>query len=75
MRWAYVLGPLVLVLSLGGLFLIPRPGGAGPLDYDRASLSLLTCHAPTGAYIPIPSREDSSLAVSGQEGLWVRIER
>ncbi|MCC7090246.1 MAG: hypothetical protein IT295_13900, partial [Dehalococcoidia bacterium] len=55
MRWGHVLGPLTLIPLLGALFLLPLPnGGNDSLRFDRASLSLLTCHSAAGALIPIP---------------------
>lgn len=76
MRWGYVLGPLTVVPLLGALFLLPRPNGDDPLRYDRASLSLLTCHTPAGALINIPG-DDSTPPPSTTEsgGLWVRVEQ
>ncbi|MBE0610463.1 MAG: hypothetical protein IH609_13875 [Dehalococcoidia bacterium] len=55
MRWGYVLGPLTLVPLLGALFLLPRPNGDDPLRFDRASLSLLTCHSPAGGILALPA--------------------
>lgn len=76
MRWGYVLGPLTLVPLLGVLFLIPRPNGDDPLRFDRASLSLLTCHGPAGGIVTLPRDDDTPPASTSESaGLWVRVER
>ncbi len=76
MRWGHVLGPLTLIPLLGALFLLPLPnGGNDSLRFDRASLSLLTCHSAAGALIPIPGNDSAAAPPSRDDGLRVRVER
>lgn len=75
MRWGYFLGPLTLVPLLGVLFLLPRPGGSDPLRFDRASLSLLTCHSPGGAVVSLPRASPPAQPPPRDDGLRVRLER
>jgi hypothetical protein len=75
MRWGYVLGPLTLVPLLGALFLLPRPGDSDPLRFDRASLSLLTCHSPAGGVAAFPRDDPAASSPPRDDGLRVRVER
>lgn len=75
MRWGYVLGPLTLVPLLGALFFIPRPNGDDSLRFDRASLSLLTCHGPAGGIVALPGDDSAASSLAGAGGLRVRVER
>lgn len=75
MRWGYVLGPLTLVPLLGTLFLLPRPNGDDPLRYDRASLSLLTCHSPASGIVTLPDDDSTASSPARDDGLRVRVER
>lgn len=70
MSWGYVVGPLLLLPLVGGLFLLPRPVEEGSeltgLAFDRASLTPLSCHGVPGLVDPGPLAvtERSTLAVS-----------
>lgn len=75
MRWGSVIGPLTLVPLLGALFLIPGPGVGGPLQFDRASLALLTCHTPSGALVTLAPEPAVAPPEPGADGLWVRLDR
>ena len=75
MRWGYVLGPLTLVPLLGALFLLPRPHGDDPLRFDRASLSLLTCHSPAGGIVTLPRDDAAAPSPARDDALRVRVER
>jgi hypothetical protein len=74
-QWGYVAGPLTLVPLLGALLLIPGPGGSGPRQFDRASLSLLTCHSPSGGLVTLAPEAPDAPPEPRADGLRVRIAR